>query len=206
MTTQTEKILVIPSANLNKIISLSHLKYYVNTDGRYNPRDVMETNTNFVQIIPYIVCTSGDNIFVYERLKKGTEARLHNLFSIGVGGHVDLDEDYWEGASTWASVESCAYRELVDELTIGERTDTVGKDSEVIVNFTDHIIYDPSNSVGQVHLGVVCTADLSHRSVHVQEIEKLKGEFHSIDKVRSMLPSMENWSKIAFEKLYGSKF
>src|SRR6185436_2365926 len=52
-------------------------------------RAFAETTERLKQVIPYDVIEQGGKIFLYERTKKGAEARLHSKCSIGVGGHVN---------------------------------------------------------------------------------------------------------------------
>src|SRR5262245_25584284 len=54
----------------------------------YRPRDEVETDPSFKQIIPYVVLRHGEQVYHYTRGRKGTEARLRALRSIGVGGHI----------------------------------------------------------------------------------------------------------------------
>ena len=67
----------------------------------YLPRDKMEQDPSFKQLIPYCIFrhTAQDgsvSLFQYARGKGGGEARLHAKFSVGIGGHissVDADDD-----------------------------------------------------------------------------------------------------------------
>ena len=55
------------------------------------PREVLETEVAFRQIIPYvIVMDKDDNILTYQRSKSQGDKRLNNLYSIGFGGHINL--------------------------------------------------------------------------------------------------------------------
>ena len=56
------------------------------------PRDEMENDPSKKQIIAYCVIEKGDSVFMTKRLKKQTEKRLHGLFSIGVGGHINTSD------------------------------------------------------------------------------------------------------------------
>ena len=51
------------------------------------PRPAAETDRSIKQIIPYLVLRDGDRIFLMKRTRAGGDARLHDQYTIGVGGH-----------------------------------------------------------------------------------------------------------------------
>ena len=55
----------------------------------FKSREAVEKNQDLKQIIPYVIIQTKDlkNIAVYKR--KGSEERLHDLWSIGIGGHIN---------------------------------------------------------------------------------------------------------------------
>ena len=57
--------------------------------GAFYPRPAAETDAAVKQIIPYLVLRDGDRIFLMKRTRAGGDARLHDLYSIGVGGHMN---------------------------------------------------------------------------------------------------------------------
>src|SRR5690606_19791390 len=65
--------------------------------GRLHRRGDAERDPDYKQPIPYCVLTRkgerGLEVFAYERLSGGGEARLHGKASIGVGGHMNLVPD-----------------------------------------------------------------------------------------------------------------
>jgi len=65
----------------------------VTDHGRYEPRAAMEVDPSFKQIIPYLVLRDAERYFLMRRTKAGGDARLHDRWSIGVGGHVDPGDD-----------------------------------------------------------------------------------------------------------------
>lgn len=196
-----ENVLVIPATCYTNSpdLTLAELKDVIAANGKFLERSKAEADPNYLQIIPYILLYNGTQLFLYQRTKKGSENRLHDKYSIGVGGHVndeDWDPDY---GSTWIAVESCAYRELTEEFNITERKD--GVIEELIVDFKDCIIFDPSNEVGRVHLGILCVCDLSHRTTTVAEAHKMSGSFVPFEKVKSKYQNLETWSQIVVDYL-----
>lgn len=59
-------------------------------------RKFAETDYNYRQLLPYVVfvCHKTDRVLQYKRGKAGSESRLHDLRSIGFGGHIDSKVDY----------------------------------------------------------------------------------------------------------------
>src|SRR5579884_2605259 len=53
------------------------------------PRGPAEADESLRQVIPYVVLRRGGAAFTYARSRRGNEARLHDLRSLGVGGHVN---------------------------------------------------------------------------------------------------------------------
>ena len=49
----------------------------------------MEHDRTYKQVIPYLVLRDGERWFLMRRTRAGGDARLHDLWSIGVGGHLN---------------------------------------------------------------------------------------------------------------------
>ena len=104
--------------------------------GRFEPRAAMEVDPSFKQIIPYLVLRDGERYFLMRRTRAGGDARLHDRWSIGVGGHLDPGDDGLAGGLR---------REWREELVA---------DFEPV--FTPiALLNDDTTEVGAVHLGVV---------------------------------------------------
>jgi predicted NUDIX family phosphoesterase len=187
-------ILVVPTAEYKK--SKVSIKDLMNNVGFFMERDKAEVDTNYLQLIPYIIVRNNGKIFTYTRLRKGTEARLHSKVSVGIGGHVDSLDTI---ESNYDIFLSNMYKELFEELDIESNS------SFLDITLLDKVIYDDSNSVGQVHLGVLCTVDTTGRTVSVKETEKIAGEFLTeaelAQKYKDTPDKFENWSTIALKEL-----
>jgi len=48
--------------------------------------------SSFLQLIPYVILKHEGRVGTYIRPDKGNEGRLHGKASIGVGGHIDLED------------------------------------------------------------------------------------------------------------------
>jgi predicted NUDIX family phosphoesterase len=111
------------------------------------PRQEAETDPKFKQFIPYVVVRNPQHeIAAYPR--KGTEVRLHGLWSIGIGGHVnpiDAEQSTAELTFWERTLHEGLRRELAEEFpeALDGKTTLLG------------IIHERRSEVGRVHLGVV---------------------------------------------------
>ena len=151
-------------------------------DGRYEPRPAMEADPSFKQVIPYLVLRDDERFFLMRRTRAGVDARLHDRFSIGVGGHLNPGD---------GGVLGGLRREWQEELVAGFEPEfqLVG------------LLNDDTTDVGAVHLGAVYVADASGRPVEIRETDKLSGAFARPDEVEAVVDRMETWSRLCFEFL-----
>ncbi len=152
------------------------------------PRPHLEEDENFKQIIPYVILSFEGKIAVYQRTKKGGESRLHNMNSIGFGGHIDAFDLAYDSEGVIdldKTIETSAQREIDEELII----------SEIVSKTKLGYILDNSNPVGRVHIGVVERWELSSADIKSNEDEiKVLGLF-TTDEIKKMPDDMENWSE-----------
>ncbi|MEO8570627.1 MAG: NUDIX hydrolase [Chloroflexota bacterium] len=151
-------------------------------DGRYEPRALMETDPMFKQVIPYLVLRDRDRYFLMRRTTAGGDARLHDRYSIGVGGHLNPGDGGLLGGLR---------REWTEELA----ADFVPAFRLVA------LLNDDTTEVGAVHLGAVYVADAAGRPVAVRETEKLSGTFVEPDGVAAVADRLETWSRMVFDFL-----
>jgi predicted NUDIX family phosphoesterase len=151
-------------------------------EGRYAPRPAMEHDPSFKQIIPYLVLRDGDRYFLMRRTRAGADQRLHDRWSIGVGGHLNPGDEGLLGGLR---------REWREELEADFEPvfDPVG------------LLNDDTTDVGTVHLGVIFVADARGRPVAVREHDKLTGGFATAADVASVVQDLETWSRLVFEFL-----
>lgn len=157
----------------------------------YQPREEMEKNPAFKQIIPYCVINvlSGEEklFFVYQRTKKGGENRLHDKWSIGVGGHVNPCD-----GEPSCSINTAMLRELQEEVGLG---------GDWGVNPLG-LLYDDSNEVGKVHFGVVLSIFMGKDSfMKINDPALANGDFVSMDWLKANLEKFENWSQLVIKEL-----
>lgn len=154
--------------------------------GAFHPRSAMEVDPSWKQVIPYPVLRDGDAWFLMKRTKAGGDARLHDRYSIGVGGHVNPGDGGLDG-----DLGGALAREWHEELRVDFVPD---------FRFVG-LLNDDSTPVGAVHLGIVYVGDAAGRPVEIRETEKLSGRFASSGEVAAVADRLETWSRIAFEFL-----
>jgi predicted NUDIX family phosphoesterase len=188
-----EQVLVIPRAAIMadpgwlgvRSEDLDGFEALVAREGRFAPRAAMETDRAWKQVIPYLVLRDGQRYFLMRRTKAGGDARLHDRFSIGVGGHLNPGDGDLAGGLR---------REWREELRadFDPSFELVG------------LLNDDSTDVGSVHLGAVYLADSGGLPVAIRETDKLSGSFASPAEVASVVDRMETWSALVFEHLEGA--
>lgn len=160
MTPSAENVLVIPRS---AFIEHEPFTGFRSLDGRtdlgdylqgapqkvalFMPREEVENNPFYLQLIPYIVLLSEENVFLYRRGKIGSEDRLHGKYSIGIGGHIN-DTDDSAGQEPFYAFMNGAIREIKEEVG-------VNISFENLEGCAVGMVHDDSNEVGNVHLGVV---------------------------------------------------
>jgi predicted NUDIX family phosphoesterase len=155
--------------------------------GSFYPRAAAEADVTIKQIIPYLVLRDGDRIFLMRRTRAGGDARLHDLYSVGVGGHMNPGDE---------TVERCLEREWREELV-----------ADFVPQFELlGLLNDDEVDVGRHHLGVVYLADAAGRPVSVRETHKLSGAFEPADVVEAAYDRMETWSQLVLDSLAGRTF
>jgi predicted NUDIX family phosphoesterase len=152
--------------------------------GEFRPRSAMEDDPSWKQVIPYPVLRDGARWFLMRRTRAGGDARLHDRFSIGVGGHVNPVDGGLDG-----DLSGALAREWTEELAI---------DFVPTFRFVG-LLNDDTTPVGQVHLGLVYEGDAGGRPVAIRETDKLTGGFVESAAVAAVADRLETWSLLAFE-------
>ena len=192
-----EQVLCLPATHLPEpspeVLPLSDALYHtIATEGEFRARDEVETDETFRQIIPYAVLQREDRVFLVERLQAGSEARLHNRLSIGLGGHINpLDTSKYapKHANARDPLEGALARELREEVTIRAFfAEAVG------------LIHRSETAVERVHTGILYRVK-TPGEVQVRETHKLAGGFVTWEEVEAVSERLERWSQAALEFL-----
>ncbi len=211
-----EQVLVVPRARLLPNgglygFSREGLSGYlaaVEAHAFFARRDQVEEDASLKQIIPYTVVRHDARIFLVGRTRRGSEARLREKLSIGLGGHinpVDNQPDLFpgaaahtvtetrrrpdEGVQAGTLIDAAMARELTEEIALppGWRARPVG------------VLNDDVEPVGRVHFGLVYIADVPSPDVRIRETTKLTGAFATMAEVRDAYPRLESWSQFILD-------
>jgi len=157
--------------------------------GFYVERRRAECEPSWKQIIPYSVVVRDARVLLMKRLRKGSEGRLFDKLSIGVGGHVNPCDQ--PSQADLLPLDACTRRELDEELLIEGNYSITGAG----------ILNDDANPVGAVHLGLVQVVALEG-DARIREQDVLAGEFTSPAELAALLASganFETWSRALVE-------
>lgn len=158
---------------------------------RYGENGI-ESNPNYQQIIPYVLIRFKNTFFMYERLKGGTETRLHNLRSVGVGGHIDPGDFGNE------TLMQALKREFFEEVTYR------GRFEPRVAGFINEKGSGSGRDVQDVHFGVVFIVDADNTEVDINPKEKhsnRKVGFLTREELAAHYWQMEGWSRIVYDSL-----
>jgi predicted NUDIX family phosphoesterase len=160
----------------------------------YLPRDQMETDPSFKQLIPYCIFQHLDShgrisVFQYRRGSGQGESRLHKKRSVGIGGHI----------STLDAGENSPYQ-------VGMQREL---DEEVAVNTSYEqrlvgLINDDETEVGKVHLGIVHLFTVEKPDLEPRETDIIESGFFPVDQLLEDLADFESWSQICLQAIFGN--
>lgn len=191
--TSGERVLVVPRSALmagdpgwRGVTSdgLAGFEAIVAREGRFEDRARAEAERGWKQVIPYLVLRDGPDYFLMRRTRAGGDPRLHDRWSIGIGGHLNPGDGDLAGGLR---------REWREEIDAGFEPsfELVG------------LLNDDSTEVGGVHVGAVYVADAAARPVAIRETDKLVGSFATPDAVAAVREDLETWSALVFDHLEG---
>ena len=155
--------------------------------------DALEHEYSLKQIIPYVIIvnTRLRKIFAYRRAgneKHYSEKRLYNKWSLGVGGHIERQDDQ-------DPIQSAAVRELLEEIQM----------KKYPVPQLIGCVNDDSVEIGDVekyHFGVVFIAETDEEEIAMGDGEIAEGKFMSIEEVENVFADpanqIERWTSIVF--------
>lgn len=153
-------------------------------------RSSAETDPSLKQIIPYALIVAGRQILRYRRGKSSGEQRLVAKYSIGIGGHMN-DQDEGLFALDHQAYLAGVQREIDEEIQISAPR------SHRIVG----LINDDSTEVGQVHLGVVHVIELNAPEAVKRESAITQVEFLAPAQLVAERDLLEGWSQICLDHL-----
>jgi len=153
-------------------------------------RGIAEEDRQKKQIIPYILLQTADAGMTAAYNRQGSEERLHDLWSIGIGGHIN-PEDIARGADSFENIlKNGMQRELDEELArrvSGDPIEFIG------------IISEDITPVGSVHMGAVYLIRTQDPEGYLPGDELHSFTWHATQKLSQL--NLELWSELALELL-----
>jgi predicted NUDIX family phosphoesterase len=175
-------------------------------NGLFLRRSELEEDPSFKQIIPYAIISNKEpeprawrdklrgvrqsqSFYLFKRTSNQTEKRLHNKFSLGVGGHMN-PHDSMEPKEQYLIDE--LKRELYEEVKL--LNGCLIEDIEFI-----GFINDDTISVGRVHIGLLYNIHVSNKDVYINETDKMTADWIDKPNLAEFYEGMETWTKITFD-------
>ena len=155
--------------------------------GRWMGREQAEADPRWKQPIPYLVLRDPTGAVAAYR-RSGSEGRLHGLWSVGVGGHVERCD---ETASLAGTLLACARRELAEELHLAAGAAEPGP-------FLG-LVNEELTEVGRVHWGLVFEVRCKERPRPGSELRDLRW----LPPAEALALPLERWSRLALALLEG---
>ena len=158
-------------------------------NGLFLRRSELEEDSSFKQIIPYAIISNKEAFYLFRRRSGQTEKRLHNKFSLGVGGHMNPDGSM-ESKEQYLINE--LKRELYEEVKL--LNGCLIEDIEFI-----GFINDDTIPVGRVHIGLLYNIHVSNKEVYINETDKMTADWIDKSNLAEFYEGMETWTKIIFD-------
>jgi predicted NUDIX family phosphoesterase len=154
----------------------------IQKNSAFMPRSHAETNPAYKQIIPYVIFTVDQKIFVMQRKTTASEQRLAHKYSIGIGGHMRQEDLSSNNIFNWA------LREFEEEVNYSgaQEMSKIG------------ILNDDTNDVGKVHLGMILLLKGSSDQISIKSEHK-SGMLLTLDECKALYSQMESWSQTCID-------
>jgi predicted NUDIX family phosphoesterase len=149
-----------------------------------------ENDPGWQQVIPYIVLQTQDLGLTAVYNRQGSEKRLHDLWSLGIGGHINPRDQSDSKDSFQDILISGMTRELDEELAHRPPTD-----QPVFCGIINETVTD----VGRVHLGAVFQIRTASPETYVPGAELSRFQWMTTRKLAAL--NMELWSTLALDLL-----
>ncbi|MBD3253367.1 hypothetical protein GF386_06545 [Candidatus Pacearchaeota archaeon] len=160
----------------------------INQNFQWMRRGDIENNPDIKHPIGYtfIVNPEKGKVFVYQRAGAHNESRLAGKWSGGIGGHIEQQDN-----SSNDPIKDSTLREFDEEVKVIGET----KRQHHVLGY----INDDSNSVGEVHLGVLNLILTNATNVTPRQGEMAKGHLMDFFELEKMCKAenVETWTSIA---------
>jgi predicted NUDIX family phosphoesterase len=168
-------------------------------NGLFLKRSELEEDPSFKQIIPYGIIShkkpgrnavrQSQSFYLFRRTSEQAEKRLHNKFSLGVGGHMNPADPMKPGEQFLIDELK---RELFEEVRL---SDGCSIENIEFIGF----INDDTIPVGRVHIGLLYNILVSNDEVYINETDKMTAEWVEKSGLSEYYKEMETWSGITYD-------
>jgi predicted NUDIX family phosphoesterase len=156
------------------------------------PRAQAENDPTHKQIIPYALIAHGDTVLHYVRGKKAGEQRLVAKGSIGIGGHMNQEDELLFNYA----IDEAVYREGVEREVKEEITIESPFEDRIVA-----LLNDDTTEVGRVHLGIVHVFRLAEPKVQKREAMITNLSFLNREQLVALRDNLETWSQLCVDSL-----
>ncbi len=154
----------------------------IQNNQEFMPRGLAETNTDYKQIIPYLIFAHQERYFLMQRKQNSSEQRLAQKYSLGIGGHMRKEDLQHTSIFSWAQ------REFYEEISY---QGSFSIEPLGLLNLE-------TTPVDQVHLGLVLLLKGDSENIHIKS-ELQSGHLATLDECK--VRDLENWSAVVMKKL-----
>src|SRR3989344_795383 len=150
------------------------------------PREEIEEDPQWQQIIPYIVFKHKEKFFMYHYLEAASEKRLLNQWMLGIGGHI---EPFDEGVDD--VIEAGLMREWDEEVNFS---------GNLVQKKLVGLLNDETRPVEAVHLGLVYLFEGDTPDIKVKETHILEGKLFSKEEMKKELKESVGWAPMIYSE------
>ncbi len=157
-------------------------------EGVFRERDKVEEDLGYKQLIVYMVLRHRDQVFIYQRIQETGEKRLLDMYSFGLGGHIN-------------PVRSSEFRRLIASNLIRELKEEVSFPGPFSYGFLG-LLNDEQTEVGRYHLGLVFSVSCLSSQITVREKNKIRGKLIPASELNAYRDNLESWSSLLLPHLH----
>lgn len=151
----------------------------------FTKRSEVEEDEGIKQIIPYQIFKYKNLYFLLRRFNTQREKRLHNKYSLGIGGHINKSDlkkqDIILRGMKREFKEEIFYKGDYDYRLIG-------------------FLNDDSEPISAVHFGLVYLIEGNSDKINVREKNKMEGKLVKSKEIENFYNKLEGWSKIIYQE------
>ena len=216
LTVEKEKVLQIPNEFVNECTILLNEKSdeYIlydlplleDLDFELQDRAICEKDFTRLQPLPYITVfnKTSKKFFTYLRGKGGDEGRLHDMLSIGLGGHIEDEPN--DGMPLSTIILNNINNELKEEANIILNSLEITDLHNAIINKDYKLIYTTFDEVARVHLCMWFCIELDEERLNkFEEGTILSPRWFTFDEFEKMVEEtgteLEYWTQLTYKML-----